>query len=266
MNKKPFVVTILVLLLIIIAMGGYIGFSLYKEKQQKEMVTTVINDVNINLNIFYQIGDTLRKFDHAFNDPNSNYFGYIYNQEKLDANKFDGRAALFAAVYDELICNNTTQHLLGAKVKNNFEKIFGNNLVYAPGSVNAGQFYNINYDKNSNTFSYTAQNANNVYLPGYITKTIKTTLEEGKVTVVRKIFYVEYGSNDGGSNITKAIIYKKADKKQKIGEVNLVNNELREDEVIGKFGSKLLTYKYIFNENKVDDYNFYSLELEKTRF
>ena len=262
-SYKPFVITILVLLLIIAGMGGYIGFGIYKEKQEEENTITVIDDVSVNLNIFYQIGDTLNKFDSAFNDTNSNYAGYLYNQDRLLASKFDGHAALFAAVYDDLVCNNTTQYILGARVKNNFEKIFGSNLTYAPGNINAGQYYNINYDKNSNTFSYTAQNVNKVYSPGYISKTIKTTLENGQVTVIRKVFYVEYGSNSGGTDITKAIIYKKSNKQQKIGEVNLINNELNENEVIGKFGSKLLTYKYIFKENKVDDYSFYSLELEK---
>lgn len=262
MNKKPFIIIIVILLVMVIGLGGYVGFDIYKNQQKKENLNTIVDDVSVNLNVFYQIGDTLNRFDKAFNSNNSSYFGYLYNFDKLAASKFDGRAALFATMYNDLVCNNTTQYLLGATVKNNFEKIFGNNLKYAPGSINAGEYYNIYYDTNSNTYSYTAQNVNKIYSPGYVSKTIKTSLEDGKVTVIRKVFYVEYGSNTGGTDITKAIIYKKADKKDKVGEINLMNNELREDEVIAKYGSKLLTYNYIFKENKLDNYNFYLLELQ----
>ena len=141
--NKPSIIIIIILLLLVIGLGGYIGYEKYTETKD-ENTTTVIDDVSVNLNIFYQIGDTLTKLDNAFNDPNSTFFGYIYNSDKIEAKKFDGRAALFVSVHDDLVGNNTTQYLLGASVKSKFEKIFGKNLQYAPGNINAGSYYNIN--------------------------------------------------------------------------------------------------------------------------
>ena len=79
-EKKGPVVLIIILLIIILGLGGYIAVDkLILNKNDEEVRTVVtIDDNNIDLNALYQIGDTLTKFDNAFNDLNSNYFGYLY--------------------------------------------------------------------------------------------------------------------------------------------------------------------------------------------
>jgi hypothetical protein len=263
MNGKKFAIVIIILILIIIGLAGYIGFNYYKEKQEDAQTTTVINDVTIDLNSFYQIGDTLNRLDNAFNDVNSTYFGYLYKQDSLSVSDLDPSVALYATIHDDMVGSNTTQYLIGTKVKNNFEKMFGKSLTYTPTNIVAGNYINITYDTTTDRFSYTTPTVTNIYSPEYVISNIKTTLESDKVTVTRKIFYVEYVSNNGGTDITSATIYTSSDKKTVVGTIKLKNNVLSASEVVAKYGSKLKTFKYTFKENSNNNYTFNSIELVK---
>jgi len=256
-DKKGLLIGIL--LLIILAMSGYIALDklVLEKKVVEETTKKSSNDnININLNAFYQINNTLNQFDAAFGDANSTYFGYIYKQDKLMAEKFDKTAALYLAIHSDLTFPKTTPYLIGTKVKNRFEKIFGKQLTYTPGNIQAGNSYNITYDPNSGNYVYYYQNNRNDYSPEYLTHTISTKVKDDKIIVTRKAYYVEYANNGNGN----ATIYKDSDKSVKVGELALRNNVLSEKEVIDKYGSKLNTYEYTFILKTEEDYSFYSIK------
>lgn len=257
MNKK-IVISYIVLVVIILLLGGFIyldKFVLGKD----EHTLTVIDDVSIDLSSFIQVSETLEKFDNAFNDANSTYFGYFYNQKKLLASKMDSNVALYVAAYGELERTNSPKVLPSGIVQSSFEKIFGKQLKYNPQNIEGGNFYNIPYSAETDSYTYTAQPIQKTYAPGYMAKNTKVTVGEEEIVVMRKIFYVEYIPNASGV-ITKASIYKDATKNNKLAELALHNGTLRLSEVIDKYGSKLLTYQYTFKQRSVDDYSFYLLE------
>ena len=166
-ENKKFIITIVILIFIILGLGGFIYYDKFYKKQKEEKTITTIDNVDIDLNSFYLVGDTLEKFDKAFNDKNSTYFGYIY-KDRLLASKFDQGAALFAALYDNLLGTNTPQLLVGGDVKNDFETIFGKNLTYKADNLNAGQYYNILYDAVTDKYTYIAQTVREVYSPTFM--------------------------------------------------------------------------------------------------
>ena len=259
-DKKGLLIGIL--LLIILGLIGYIALDkmFLEKKATAETIKKNSNDnININLNAFYQISDTLNQFDAAFGDVNSTYFGYIYKQDKLLAEKFDKTAALYLAIHSDLTSPKTTPYIIGTKVKNRFEKIFGKQLAYTPGNIPAGNSYNITYDPNSTNYVYYYQNTKNDYSPEYLTHTISTEIKDDKIIVTRKAYYVEYANNGGGN----ATIYTDSGKSVKVGDLKLRNNVLNEKEVIDKYGSKLKTFEYTFILKTEDDYSFYSIKKTK---
>lgn len=263
-ERKTPTVLIIILIVIILLLGGYIALDKVVLSKRVTDNKVSVEDVSIDLNTLYQVGDTLNKFDTAFNDSNSNYFGYLYKSDKLQASKFDNGAALFTTIYSDLVGTNTAQYLIGGNVKNNFEKIFGKNLAYKPQSINAGNYYKIVYNESNSTFTYTAPTVTNVYPSEYVVINTKTQVEEDEILVTRRVFFVDYQSNNGGTDITKASIYTNSDKKKLVGEVNLRNNVLNEEEVLGKYGSSLNEYQFTFKQNdNNDNYSFYQVEKVK---
>lgn len=255
-NRKPLIITIIVLAIIVVALGGFIALDKLVINKKEEQKLTTIKNAEIDLNAMYQIGEILNRMDHTFNDTNSSYLGYIYNLKKLEAKKFDPSAALFVAIHDDMIPSNTNLQLLGGYVKNNFENIFGKAIAYEPKSIDSGN-YKIAYDEVTNTYSYTLAPADNSYKPKLISYNVKTIIEGEYVIVTRKVFYVEY------PNQTSVNVYKTWDKQNLIGTLKLKNGILNEEEIVGKFGSKLGTYSYKFIQNAADNYTFYSIEREK---
>ena len=104
----------------------------------------------------------------------------------------------------------------------------------------------------------------NVYASQYIAKNMKTELDDDMVKITRRVFFVEYKSSEGSSDITKVDIYTNHNKNKLVGSLNLRNNVLSEEEVLAKFASKLDKYVFTFKQNdKVDEYCFYSIEKVK---
>lgn len=254
-NKKPYVIAIIVLSIIIVALAGFIALDKLVINKKEETNLTTIGEVNIDLNAMYKIGDIMNRLDHTFNDMNSNYFGYIYTDKKIEAKKFDKAAALFLAIYDNLIPSNTQQQLYGSEVKKNFEAIFGKELQYEANNIDAGNTYKIFYDGTSGIYSYTLPLKNSLLNPGYVTETIKTKLESGRVIVTRKVFYVEYEDNN-----SLAKIYSTAGKNKLLGSIRLKNNLLNTKEILAKYSSKMNSYQYIFIENSDSNYTLSSIE------
>lgn len=255
-NKTGLILSYVFLILIIFGLAGYIvydkDFFNLKKVNEKELETK--NDqVKLNYNTLYQIGNTLESFDTAFNEDNTDFTAYIYNDKKIFASKFDRKAALYAALRKELIKSGTNQSLANGTVKNNYDNIFGNYLSYEPSIIQAGNNYNIYFDNNSRSYYYTIPATNNLYLPKYFTVTTKTEAIKEDIVVTRKLFYVSYAGSE-------AIIYKDSSKKEEVAKVALRDGIVNEKEVIDKYSLKLKTFKYTFKRRKDADYSFYSIE------
>lgn len=265
-NYKPFIITIIILILIV---GGLVAFIvLNRIEKQKEIINqkTVINNMNLNLNVFFDISKILESFDNAYNYPNSSYYGYIYNTEKKDASKFDFGAAVFLEMHDEMIGNNSLQFISESTIKTKLEKTFGKKFNYekekekvkeAEGivQVKKNDYYNIAYNEENKSYAYILQ------IPvakqnGYIAITTNTKLTEDNIIVSRKVAYVEYGDNI-------VTIYKDHSKNTKIGQVELKNEIINKDEIVGKYGSSMSTFDYYFEQKNNDKYYFSKINKTK---
>ena len=97
-ENKKFIITIVILVFIILGLGGFIYYDKFYKTEKEEKTITTIDNVDIDLNSFYLVGDTLEKFDKAFNDKNSTYFGYIYKDR--DANHI---CKDYRKMYEEMV-------------------------------------------------------------------------------------------------------------------------------------------------------------------
>ena len=255
-SKKPWIITIIVLTVIILGLGGYIAYDYFILSKDEEKIVTVIDDVNINLNAFYQISDTLEKFDKAYNTPGTNYYGYIYGSKKLEAKKMDPKAALYAALASEMIPSNVRQTIPGDRVKNNLKRMFGDIIKYNPEEVNIDGTLKIGYDKVNNIHAYTIPVKNTNYSNGYVTANIKTYLKDDYVIITRKTFYVEYSDPNSPINAT---VYTSSSKRGRLGTVSVKNGQVNTKEVLSKYSTKLNTYDFYFIKNSDEDYTFYKV-------
>ena len=256
-NKKGLIVLIVILILISLGSVGYIVYDKFFSKSaDEEKYINVINDVSIDINKLYKVGDILDKFDKAFGKEDSKYLGYIYNAKSIEAKSFDKNAAIYASIYSDLIRSNTEQTISNERIKNRYESIFGRILEYKPSNLELGDNIKITYDETNKTYNYTASITSNDHSREYLTKNIKTELKDDVVIITRKVFYVEYSG-------ISAIIYTDSSKSKSVGTIKLKDGEVSLDEVVGKFGSKLNTYEITFKLGSDDEYNFYKIERTK---
>lgn len=146
-------------------------------------------------------------------------------------------------------------------VKEKIKKIFGNNFKYEAKDVNAGKTYQIKYDASSKEYRYENPTVRGIYFPEFYVENVATYVLDKKIEVVRKIFYSEYDRLEGKSDITKVVIYKNLDKKEKLGEIKLNDKGFKSKEVFNKYDKKLDKYKFIFTRD--DDNNYYFSSVEK---
>lgn len=255
-DKKGSIIGYLFLILIILGLAGYIVYDkdfLHLKKEIDKEETSKSKNTKINYATIYQIGNTLKNFDVAFNEVGTTFTAYIYNEKKIIASKFDKDAALYAALRNEVVPSNVRMAIANGTVKNNYEKMFGTYLNYEPEIIQAGNNYNIYYDAASNSYYHTIPVNTNLYVPKYFTVTTKTEAVDDDIIVTRKIFYAEYLNNG-------ATIYKDATKKDQVAQLDLRDGIINEQEVMDKYSSKLSTFKYTFKRRKDTDYSFYSIK------
>ena len=268
-GKKGFVITIVILILLILGLGGYITYDYFKDKKLAEIKTTKYDDKDIDLNVFYQVSDTLNSFDKAFNNPKSLYVGYIYVNKKLRAEKFDMGAAIYASMVSDMTVSNPPKpyYIPEEKVKNNFKRIFGKNLTYQVDQVQSGEVYKVAYYDNASDppvrYDYFAPAEENVYSARYVAINYETTLEEDKIIVKRRVCFIEFVPADNGKDYESINIYTDHNKNQLIGSLELVDGNYNEKSILAKYGSQLAKYNYTFVAEKGDRYSFYSIEKVK---
>lgn len=256
-NKKGTIIAIIILSIISIGAISYIVYDkFFLSIQEEKQYTTVINDVSIDVNKLYGVGEILNKFDKAFSTNDTKYLGYIYNSKNINLKDFDKNAAIYVSIYDDLIRSNTEQTLSNDRVKSKYESIFGKSLEYKPNNIDLGDNIKVTYDEGNKIYKYTASITNNDHKSEYLARNMKTKLEDDLVIITRKVFFVEYSGNN-------AIVYNDSSKNTKLGEVKLNNGEVNLQEVTGKFGSKLSTYEITFKLGSDDNYNFYKIERTK---
>lgn len=259
MENKKFIVAIVILSILLLAALGFIGYDKFLKKDD-ESIKTVINDMEIDLNVFYKVRDTLNNLDTAFNDTSNKYFGYIYSDKNIMIEKLDTKVALYAAMYEEIDRTNIAQYIQAGKVKSNLQSMFGKYVEYKPENVEWDETSYIPYDKENDNFAHQLPVVNTIAQPEFISTEISTALAEGEIIVKRKTYYVEYETDETATKRIKALIYTNKDKKQLVSTMNLKNGAINESEVIAKYSSKLNTYVYTFKEYNNTDYVLYSIE------
>jgi hypothetical protein len=253
----------LVIFLLIIIIALLVGILICNNTKKEVKKENTNKNINFNLEGFYQIGEDLRLFDIAFDDSYSDYFGYLYNNQVLEVKDFDMKAALYLSLYGELNHDGETTIIQSDKVKENFYKIFGNNLEYKPMSFEAGRVFEFNYNEELNIYEINSPGVGGVYFPEIHLRNLSSTVNGNTVEVVRKMFYLEYSSNNSGTDLTKIEIYKNVNKSEKLGTMTLPEKGVNEDKIFKKYGDKLDNYKFTFT--KGDDGNYYFSKVEREK-
>ena len=257
-NNKIYGTVIIVLLVLVLGLGGYIAYEKVFLTTEEDPMTS-IGDVDIDLNAFYQISNTLNSLDSVFNDSSSSYFGQPYGQKRVLAKDLNDSLANYIALQGILLKTGKEQTIPGDVVKSRHNNIFGDNKKYMAKSIDDNG-NKINYLADSNSYKYTLTSTDEYYKSGYVTYNQRTSLTADKVIIKRKIFYVDYSTDTG---VVVASIYKNNNKTQYLGKITLSKGVLNPAEVIGKYGSRIMTYEYIFTKEGRDEYTFYSIEQSK---
>lgn len=257
MSNKKGIIIIIFLILLSIVLSSYIIYDKFLKKEEEKSTTIKIDSVDVNIEDMFQINEILNTFDKAFNDPSSKFFAYPY-KNKLYMKKFDKEAAIYVSMYDEIEKSNIVQTIRESKVKANFSKIFGDNLKYERKNFEVGSGYKIEFGTTDYVAYISPTKSNDLYPPEYIIITTKTNIEDNKVILTRKLAYIEYVKLASNNEVSQAIVYKDKTKSKEIGRVNLKNGEIRKDEIVGSFSSKLSTYLYTFNYHK-SKYSLYKI-------
>ena len=258
-DAKKIIITITVLVLLVLGLGGFIVYDKFLKPKKEDSILTTIDNVSVNLSAFYQIGETLDKLDLAFNEPTSPYFGYIYNIKKITSQNMDKGAAIYASIRSDLIENGVLATVPEDRAKGIYTKMFGSGLKYDATKLKENNWYKFSYNANTLSYDYIASPIPKSYAKGYISMDAKTLLEQDKVTVTRKIVFIEYGS-DNNTTINIANLYKNEQAESFLGKVVLKNGLISEKEVLSKYASKLQTFIYTFEKDKNDIYNLVRIE------
>lgn len=256
MDKKG-IIAIVVLALSTILLTTYIVYDKLSQKKEEKNTTITIDNRDVMINDMFEINEIVNTFDKAFNDLTTNYFGYLY-KTKLYAKNFEKDAALYVSMYDEMEKSNIVQTIRESKIISNFNKIFGDNLKYKRAELNIGEGYKTEFGTTPYLAYIAPTKTNDLYAPEYIGITTKTNLEEDKILLTRKFFYVEYEQNENTKEVTIAKIYRSPKKEKLLGRVNLKNGEINKEQIIGSYGSKFDTYIYTFIYQK-SKYSFYKI-------
>ena len=130
-------------------------------------------------------------------------------------------------------------------------------------SFEAGRVFKFNYNEESNSYEFNSPGVGGVYFPEIHLKNISSVATEDSVIISRKMFYLEYVSNNSGTDLTKVDIYKNIDKKEKIGTMTINEQGVDEEKIFKKYNDKLDIYNFTFTKSDDGNYYFNKVEREK---
>ena len=263
-NKKGNIVIIIILILLVLGLEGFIIYDkIINKAEEKNEKLTKINDVEINLNVLYNIRDKMQLLDYAFDNPQSPYFGTLNNIKKIEASKIDIGLALYLSLLPEMKENKILAYVPEEIIKNNFKKLFNDQLTYNVSVINANNFYAFDYNQSTGLYAYYTNLSFDRNLAKYISLNEKTEIKSDEIIVTQKKVFIEYTNISPKSLATSINLYYDNSKAKNIGKLTLKNGIISEKELLSKFGSKMKTYQYTFKEKNETEYYLQKIETIK---
>lgn len=263
-NKKGNIITIVILILIVLGLGGYIVYDkIINKPEEKNEKLTIINDVEINLNALYNVRDKMQILNYTFDNPQSPYFGALNNIKKLETSKMDMGLALYLSLLPEMKVNTTLIYVPEEIVKDNFKKLFNDQLSYNVSTIKANNFYSFDYNQTTGLYAYYTNLSFDRNLAKYISLNEKTEIKSDEIIVTQKKVFIEYINISPKSLANSINLYYDNSKAKNIGKLTLKNGIISEKELLSKFGSKMKTYQYTFKEKNETEYYLQKIETIK---
>ena len=256
-GKGLLVFLVILLFVISLSLGGYIVYLKLFTKEVKTVTketSEALEQVQLEGGSLLEVEDIINTFEYAYNDSFSNYFGYIYSSDKIDASNFDAGAALFACLYPDLEESPNVSYVANNTVRTRYKSIFGEEAKYTPKNVSAGVGYDINYDPINKYFAYQRVSAGGYFYPTYVTFNDTTSISSEKVIITKRVAYLEYSTDHTTINV-----FSDKDKDDQLGVIGVSEGSFDLNEITAKFKSSLAQYKYVFVKDK-DSFVFDSIE------
>ena len=213
-----------------------------------------LEQVQIDGTGLLDVEDTINSFEYAYNNPFSNYFGYIYSNKLLKSSDFDEGAALFACLYPYLDESVNVSYVANNTVKAKYKSIFGPEKVYNPNNVNAGGGYDIKYDPINKYYAYQRLGVGGYFYPTFVTFNESSSISEEKIIIVKRVAYLEYNPEH-----TMINVYVDKTKSKAVGVISVTEGAFNPSEIKAKYKSSLSQYKFIFVKSK-DTFVFDKIE------
>ena len=262
-NKKGNII-IIILILLVLGLGSFIVYDkiINKPKEKNEKLTK-IDDIEINLNALYNVRDKMQLMDYTFDNSQSPYFGALNNIKKIEASKIDIGLALYLSLLPEMKENKILAYVPEEIIKNNFKKLFNDQLTYNVSVINANNFYAFDYNQSTGLYAYYTNLSFDRNLAKYISLNEKTEIKNDEIVVTQKKVFIEYTNISPKSLATSINLYYDNSKAKNIGKLTLKNGIISEKELLSKFGSKMKTYQYTFKEKNETEYYLQKIETIK---
>lgn len=262
-NKKGNII-IIILILLVLGLGSFIVYDkiINKPKEKNEKLTK-IDDIEINLNALYNVRDKMQLMDYTFDNSQSPYFGALNNIKKIEASKIDIGLALYLSLLPEMKENKILAYVPEEIIKNNFKKLFNDQLTYNVSVINANNFYAFDYNQSTGLYAYYTNLSFDRNLAKYISLNEKTEIKNDEIIVTQKKVFIEYTNISPKSLATSINLYYDNSKAKNIGKLTLKNGIISEKELLSKFGSKMKTYQYTFKEKNETEYYLQKIETIK---
>ena len=258
-ENKKWIITIIILVLLVLGLGGFI---VYDKILKKEETRIIIDNKSVNITSFYDIEKEMALLDKTYNNPASSFYGDLYENRDVLAKEIEMPKIIYTAI-NGIVDNNAQNRVIkGSAVKNSIKRIFSKQVVYKPTAISVSKQLTISYDEKADTYTYTNNTTASTSDEGIKLYTTNTELKGSYALVKRKLFAYEYKKDESGTINKSVVIYKDKNKNTKIATLQLKDGELNEKEIIAKYGSRLSTYVYSFKEESQDNYRFYSIVKE----
>jgi len=262
-NKKGNII-IIILILLVLGLGSFIVYDkLIAKPEEKNEKLTKIDDIEINLNALYNVRDKMQLMDYTFDNSQSPYFGALNNIKKIEASKIDIGLALYLSLLPEMKENKILAYVPEEIIKNNFKKLFNDQLTYNVSVINANNFYAFDYNQSTGLYAYYTNLSFDRNLAKYISLNEKTEIKNDEIIVTQKKVFIEYTNISPKSLATSINLYYDNSKAKNIGKLTLKNGIISEKELLSKFGSKMKTYQYTFKEKNETEYYLQKIETIK---